>query len=715
MSETREGSDWTDEDEPASGAVLNSAIAYGPPGRTEHHAGVARGLIAFGLGVPFGVVFGVVDTIAVDTGRTVSGWYGVAAAALAAGIVVAAVMGRAAVNLGAAIGSALAICSLIAAGAWVVLLNTGDQAAVDALIAIGLAASVPMLALAAIDALTLQPDARPIAAVGQPAAAAFAGAAAGAFVMFLDPTLVWSDVTAVGGAIALFGALRRAGLPDRLRAARVAPEPAAADDSPTGVRVLLAATLGVVAAGVVRVGPFLSEQFGAGVRYELLTIVAAGLTGTAVVVGAMWLPSKFARTGAAEVDDVARVALGAGALMVSVAISQTLPGTVAGAGAASGAALAGVALTAAAGARGAAGRAAVTAAAVSGLAGWTLTWAAWPTLVDAIGSERGVLALIAVPALAAGAIVSLRPLGIDAPNAAEAIIDLSAPSSNGRTAHDPATTSHTHLLHPRSSEVLLDARGVEFSYGPVQVLFGVDLQVRQGEVVALLGTNGAGKTTFLRTVAGLASPSAGTIRMAGGDLAPFSAADRVLLGINQIAAGAAVAPDLTVAENLAMFGHTLHRSEAHEGAARALEVFPRLAEREHQRASSLSGGERQMLALSKSLVLRPRLLVIDETTLGLAPVAVAALVPVIRRLHAEGASVLLVEQSVHLALDLADRAVCMEKGRIVYESDAEELRADPALLEAVYLEGIAAALEHRLASGTGGSINGSGSAGMATT
>ena len=163
---------------------------------------MARGLIAFGLGMPFGVVFGVVDTIAVDTGRTVSSWYGVAAAALAAGIVLAAVMGRAAVNLGTALGSALAICSLIAAGAWVALFNTGDQAAVDALIAIGLAASVPMLALAAIDGLTLQPDARPIAAVGQPAAAAFAGVALGAFVMFLDPTLVWSDVTAVGGAIA---------------------------------------------------------------------------------------------------------------------------------------------------------------------------------------------------------------------------------------------------------------------------------------------------------------------------------------------------------------------------------------------------------------------------------------------------------------------------------------------------------------------------------
>lgn len=737
MTATRASSDWIDDDEPERGAILTSAIAYGPPGRSEHHAGVARGLIAFGLGVPFGVVFGVVDTIAVDTGRTVSSWYGVAAAALAAGIVLTAVMGRAAVNLGAALGSALALCSLIAAGSWVALFNIGDQVAVDALIAIGLGASVPMLALAAIDALTLQPTARPIAAVGQPAAAAFAGVTVGAFVMFLDPTLVWSDVTAVGGLVALLGALRRAGLPDRLRAAGMAPEPAPtddsstydspADDSPTGVRVLLAATLGVVAASAVRVGPFLSEQFGAGVRYDLLAIVATGVTGVTVVIGVMWLPAKLSRTGAAEVDDVARLALGAGALMVSVAISQTLPGTVAGAGAASGAALAGIALAAAAGARGNVGRGAVTAAAVSGLAGWTLTWAAWPTLVDAIGSERGVLGLVAVPALAAGAIVSIRPLGIEAPATADPVIDLSAPSSNGRTAPDPTTSATqpaapTAALRSRSSDVLLDARGVEFSYGSVQVLFGVDLQVRQGEVVALLGTNGAGKTTFLRTVAGLASPSAGSIRMAGGDLAPFSASDRVLLGINQIASGAAVAPDLTVAENLAMFGHTLPRSEAHDGAARALEVFPRLAEREHQRASSLSGGERQMLALSKSLVLRPRLLIIDETTLGLAPVAVAALVPVIRRLHADGASVLLVEQSVHLALDLADRAVCMEKGRIVYESDADELRADPALLEAVYLEGIAAALEHRIdsSSSTTGSTTGSsgssgGSAGPAST
>ena len=668
-------------------AVRSRQIAYGPPGRTEHHAGVARGVMAFGLGIPFGVVFAIAPVLGVDTGRSADGWLQVAAAALAVGLAISLVLARAATNLGRPVGSTSALFGVVAGGAWVVLFNTGDQPAVDALVAIGLGASIPLIVLAGIDALTLNPRARPIDAVGQPAAAALAGAGVGAFIMFIDPTLVWSDVTAAGGAIALLGALRRWGLPDRLRAALPAMASSPADDSPTGVRVLLAASLGIAAGGVVRVGTFLMEQFQAGVRYELLTVVAAGIAGTAIVVGFIWLPAKFARTGATEVDDVARLALGVGSVMLLVAISQTLPGTVAGAGGAAGAALAGIALLAAAGARGRAGRGAVSVAAVPGLAAWVATWVAWPELVDAIGSERGVLALIAAPALAAGAIVAIRPLGAERPGDSPEI-DLAAATS-------AATATAGSNGHHAGSAVLLDARSIEYSYGAVQVLFGVDLQVRQGEVVALLGTNGAGKTTFLRTIAGLAEPSAGSIRFAGGDLAGFSAADRVVLGINQIAAGAAVAPDLTVAENLAMFGHTLSRAHADEGSARALEVFPRLAERQGQRAASLSGGERQMLALSKSLVLRPRLLIIDETTLGLAPVAVAALVPVIRRLHAEGASVLLVEQSVHLALDLADRACCMEKGEIVYESSAQELRDDPALLEAVYLEGIAAALEHR--------------------
>jgi len=685
-------------------------IAYGPPGRVEHGSAVARGLIAFGTALPLGVVFGMSESIAIDSGRTVASWYRVAALTLVAGLVVATVIGRAAANLGASIGRTLALTSLASAVAWLVLLNTGDPEAVDILVIVAIGASVPLLVLAGIDALTMRPSARPIDAVGQPTAAALAGVAVGAFVMFVDPTLVWSDVCAIGGAIALVGCVRRLAGPTHVHdsAGRIAPDPT--EFVPPGLRLFLTATLGIAAASVVRVGPYLSTQWQAGVRYYLLTIACAGAAGVVVMIGAIWLPARSQRGAATEVDDAARLTLLAGGVLALVAASQTLPGTVTGTGVTAGVAVATMALLAASGARSdPSPRSVIVVTGATGLAAWVGAWVAWPTLLDAAGSDRVAMALLALPALAAGAMVSLRPVGENAAAAAgETAIDLSraealpppfdhaaAFGSNGSNGSNGNGVTHAGSALSRT---LLDARGVEFSYGAVQVLFGVDLQVRQGEVVALLGTNGAGKTTFLRTVAGLATPSSGSIRLAGGDLARFSASDRVLLGINQIAAGAAVAPDLTVAENLAMFGHSLPRSEAHAGAARAVEVFPRLGERLGQRAAALSGGERQMLALSKSLVLRPRLLVVDECTLGLAPIAVASLVPVIRQLHAEGSSILLVEQSVHLALDLATRACCMEKGRIVYESSAEELRADTGLLEAVYLEGIAAALEHRMAS-----------------
>ena len=638
-------------------------------------------------------MFGVADTVALDSGREPDEWYALVGAGLAAGLLVGVIAARASVNLGAALGRAVAVCSLGSALAWVALVNIGDTTAVGALVAVGVGAAVPQMALAGIDETTLRPHRTMVAAVGTTAAWVGVGAMVGALVMFVDPTIVWSDVTAVGGALAVLGAVGRLRQPDRPELAGPpgpVPPSLPADRTPAGVRLLLAAVLGVAAAGVVRVGPYLADGWQAGVRYQLLTIAAAGAAGVTLLAGMIWLPRRFTRSAATEVDDVARLGLLVGGALLMVAISETLVGTVVGTGAASGLALGGVVLLAATGARGTRPPAAAIAPAMlAGLAAWTLTWVVWPTLVDATGSDRGTFALIAAPILAGAGMVALRPLGrpgttdpaaatiVDRPGA---VIDLVA-VANGHRA--------------RPTEVLLDARGVEFSYGTVQVLFGVDLQVRHGEVVALLGTNGAGKTTFLRTVSGLATPSAGAIRFAGGDLDRFSASDRVVLGINQIASGAAVAPDLSVAENLAMFGHTLSPKAARAGASRALEVFPRLAERRSQRASALSGGERQMLSLAKSVVLSPRLLIIDETTLGLAPIAVAALVPVIRQLHADGASILLVEQSVHLALDLADRACCMEKGQIVYESDAEELRADPGLLEAVYLEGVTAALEHR--------------------
>lgn len=675
--------------------------AYGPPGVVERTTSVARGLMAFGLGVPFGVVFGVSETLATDTGRSLDDWYLLAAGGLSMGVLLALVLARAAANLGAAVGSTIARCALVAAGAWVVLFNVGDTAAVAVLVVIGLAGSVPAALLMGIDALAHRPSARPIAAVGAPAASMSAGVCVGAFVMFLDPTLLWSDVAAVGGVVAAVGAWRRLGYPDRIRGASTRQDVPAADRTPAGVRILLAGALGVAGAGVVRIAPFLFDQWEAGVRYHLLALAAAGATGTAVLAGVQWLPARWQRNAPTEVDDAARLTALVAGLVLLVAISETLPGVVAGAGLAAGLALGGVVLLCAVGARGERNPAtSIGAIGVVGAGAWVATWGTWHWWSDPVGSPRVALALSAVPALVAGAVVMARPLR---DGAAVVVDDTALPNDTAL----PVAASPTPAVDPTGEQrteppALLDVAGVEFSYGTVQVLFGVDLQVRAGEVVALLGTNGAGKTTLLRTITGLATPSSGTIRMAGTDLAQYSASERVVLGINQIAAGAAVAPDLTVAENLDMFGHSLGAAAARSGRDRALEVFPKLGQRLGQRASSLSGGERQMLSLSKSLVLHPTLLIVDELTLGLAPVAVGALVPVIRRLHEEGSAVLLVEQSVHLALDVADRAYCIEKGRIVFKSDADALRADSGLLEAVYLEGIAAALEHRSGVAGGG-------------
>jgi branched-chain amino acid transport system ATP-binding protein len=693
---------------------------------------VGRCLAALGLGAALAVVLGVARTVAFDTGRTTSSFLALAAAAFGVGVLIAVLLGRVRANLGTPIGPLLALFALVSAGAWLALFNTGDPTAVTALVAVGLAASVPPLTLAGVDELTLRPDSSGLDAVGLPAAALAGGVALGAGTMYLKPDLVWSDVTAAAGLVALAGAVLRLRRPDPAPVAVPPAPPAGSQAVPDlALCLALAATLGVAAAPAVRVGAYLRVGWDAGIRYALLTQASAGVAALAGIVGLVWhrrsvrsprstgaqmrAPSRHHRD-VGDVADMARLAVGTGGALVMVAISQTLPGTVAGTALAAGAALVGVADLAAIGCDAARRDRVGPVVAVTAIAAltWVLTWWAWPTLVDAVGSERAVFALCAVPALVLGvvAVIGLRP-SESAPAATTPSVPLStAPDTPLSTTPDAAPvdgpaatpvvtpppfppTSPIGRVRPhRGRRALLDARGVEFSYGPVQVLFGVDLSVESGEILALLGTNGVGKTTFLRTVAGLAQPSAGRIEYCGGDLAPFSASDRVLLGINHIAAGAAVAPDLTVEENLAMFGHALRPGDARDGARRAYEAFPRLAERRSQRAAALSGGERQMLALSKSLVLRPRLLIIDECTLGLAPPAIAALVPVIRRLHAEGASVLLVEQSIHLALELADRAVVMEKGRIVHEADAESLRADPALVEAMYLEGIAAALEH---------------------
>jgi ABC-type branched-subunit amino acid transport system ATPase component/MFS family permease len=245
------------------------------------------------------------------------------------------------------------------------------------------------------------------------------------------------------------------------------------------------------------------------------------------------------------------------------------------------------------------------------------------------------------------------------------------------------------LDEPAQGPAVLEARTLNFSYGSVQVLFDVDLRVEEGELVALLGPNGVGKTTLLRALSGLARPSSGQVLLGGEDVTRLGAARRVPLGLSEIVGGQAVFGSMTVAENLRMYGFTLGRdkSSVEAGTEAAFEVFPRLSERRNQLASTLSGGEQQMLGLSKALMLKPKVLLVDEFSLGLAPVVVGELMALVRRLNAEGTAILLVEQSVNVALALARRVYFMEKGRVVYEGLAEELRQRPDLVAELTLGG----------------------------
>jgi ABC-type branched-subunit amino acid transport system ATPase component/sugar phosphate permease len=239
---------------------------------------------------------------------------------------------------------------------------------------------------------------------------------------------------------------------------------------------------------------------------------------------------------------------------------------------------------------------------------------------------------------------------------------------------------------------MLACRNIDFSYGQLQVLFDCNFTVDDGEMVALLGVNGAGKSTLLKVISGIGLPSRGSVRFRGTDITFLDAERRLRLGITQIPGGRAVFGPMTVVENLRSFGYTLGRDAKVLDAAieRCFAAFPRLAERRNQNASTLSGGEQQMLGLSKGLILRPQLLLIDELSLGLAPVIVAQLLEMVRQINAEGTAVVLVEQSVNIALNLVDHAYFMEKGEIRFDGRAQDLLERDDLLRAVFLEGAGA-------------------------
>jgi ABC-type branched-subunit amino acid transport system ATPase component/predicted MFS family arabinose efflux permease len=235
---------------------------------------------------------------------------------------------------------------------------------------------------------------------------------------------------------------------------------------------------------------------------------------------------------------------------------------------------------------------------------------------------------------------------------------------------------------------VLQVRHLDASYGNLQVLFDVSCEVRRGETLALLGTNGAGKSTLLRAVSGLLMPDRGVVRMNGRTITLVDPQYRVGMGMLQIPGGEALFPSMTVQENLDVWSWQIKDHDGRTPAFdRVFETFPELRNRLGDRAGSLSGGQQQMLALGKALMLDPELLMIDELSLGLAPVVVQELLGVVERLKAQGVTMVIVEQSVNVALAVADRAVFMERGRVRFEGPAQELLERGDLLRAVFLSG----------------------------
>ena len=243
------------------------------------------------------------------------------------------------------------------------------------------------------------------------------------------------------------------------------------------------------------------------------------------------------------------------------------------------------------------------------------------------------------------------------------------------------------------TDTLLSVKDIEFSYGQLQVLFGISFDVAKGEALALVGTNGAGKSTLLRVVAGLEQPSAGSVILDGRDITGVRAEDLCRQGLVLIPGGRAVFSDMTVDENLEMqaLGIRKQRSLLQERRERVLSTFPRLADRLSQPAGSLSGGEQQQLALAKALLLDPSVLCVDELSLGLAPVVVGELMEIVHGLNESGVTLIVVEQSLNIAAQLCARAVFLEKGEVRFEGRTNELLENDEIARAVFLGAATAA------------------------
>ena len=233
--------------------------------------------------------------------------------------------------------------------------------------------------------------------------------------------------------------------------------------------------------------------------------------------------------------------------------------------------------------------------------------------------------------------------------------------------------------------MLLEVNDLNVYYGAIHALQGISFTVNEGEIVSLIGANGAGKSTTLRTVSGLLRPRKGSVKFKGQDITMTPAEQIVALGISQVPEGRKIFAPLTVRENLEMGAYTRNDpAEIEQSMQRVFASFPRLKERVNQLGGTLSGGEQQMLATGRGLMSRPTLLLMDEPSMGLSPILVEEIFRIIKEINSQGTSILLVEQNALMALSIAHRAYVLETGRIVLEGDAKKLREDPKV-KAAYL------------------------------
>jgi len=299
-------------------------------------------------------------------------------------------------------------------------------------------------------------------------------------------------------------------------------------------------------------------------------------------------------------------------------------------------------------------------------------------LLESLVGVRATVLLIVIPSTIIGAFFIARGAQFIRNDLSQVVVEL-----------QEEMEEHERQQAAPEDIPVLQMSGIDFSYGHVQILFDVSFEVKRGEVLALLGTNGAGKSTALRVASGLETASRGVVRFHGQDITFTTPEQRSRLGIHLLPGGKSVFADMTVADNLEMgaFNYRSDRAEVRRRIENVYELFPALTDRRKDRAGLLSGGQQQMLGLAIAMLHDPQVLMIDELSLGLAPIVVQELISVVERLKSAGVTLIIVEQSLNVAAAIAERAVFLEKGRVRFEGAIGDLIESDDLARAVFLGG----------------------------